>query len=145
MKMSADYSQTLKGGDFANENCIICCQSATKKDQLQLLKQGLNTVLEYTKLVKNTDLHNKIKELHSRNIPIKIHRSCQKDVFNKKRKAAADKEEPTSSKIQCTARRSQSPTFEWKVSCLFCEQPCVEDNRHPERSRMNRYDDHHFY
>ena len=71
MKMSADYSQTLKGGDFAKENCIICCQSATKKDQLQLLKQGLNTVLEYTKLVKNTDLHNKIKELHSRNIPDK--------------------------------------------------------------------------
>ena len=127
--MSEDSTQ-------ANDCCIKCCKPATKKDRLQSLRaDGLNTVLEYSVATKNDDLNKKIKDLRSENKPIKIHRSCQRDVSNKKRKSVLNPTSASISKVQCTETRSKSSKFNWKTSCIFCEQVCANDNRHPDRSR----------
>ncbi|CAM1306613.1 Uncharacterised protein r2_g1644 [Pycnogonum litorale] len=130
-----------------SDTCIICHLPEQANDKLRrVTATGLQTIITYSQLFNVIDLErNLLQNAHDQHVdeennPVQIHVSCQKTIGNEIRKkkrsgSAANVEDvPTASKIR---RRSCTPVvFNWKEHCLFCADPCVNDERHPDRKKI---------
>ena len=68
---------------------------------------------------------------------MKIHRTCQKTIYNDlKRKGTR----PTTklAKIPKVVTRSNVTDFDWTKNCLYCTEKCVDQSKHPNRSKFRK-------
>lgn len=108
-------------------------------------KTRLDNIIEKSKR-RNDVLHvdlEKYKELHGDFIPFKFHQNCVSTYTSEqhtKRALVKAQKEANEKDILVPAkrtRRSEVPSFDWKLHCLFCGETCpvIPDPRHPDRWR----------
>ena len=117
------------------KRCIICKNPSVSNDTLKHPTGGIGSIREYGKLFSRDDILESIRnDTLGDTLLIFIHRSCQKKIGNdiRKKKRTIEKMPCETSSIK---RRSLEPLFDWKLHCLFCSKPAVEDEnfKHPER------------
>ena len=75
---------------------------------------------------------------------IKLHKKCQRDVYNKNKKRTASSADLIAEKTKHKILRSSMDTFNWKQNCIFCGETCQKDIKHPDRNNCHEVTTLHF-
>ena len=79
-------------------------------------------------------LRNTLKKNKKNKESVRIHRVCQKDLYNElKRKISVPETVPVKV-AKVDTRLAVGSTFTWKKDCFLCEKPCAIDPKHFNRS-----------
>jgi hypothetical protein len=114
--------------------CIKCLDSESKLQRLQnVTSKGIISLIEYSRKIQDDTLLNYLQEWGKNDLEkVKIHRHCQKEVYNTlKRRSSRDG--LSTIKVPRIETRNSAEMFAWKSKCFFCETDCVKDVRHPDR------------
>lgn len=69
--------------------CIICKSPKSQLDKnLSFVKRGIENLIDYSVLVSDERLKDELLSRKSRNIQVRIHRDCQRGVYNTMKKSA---------------------------------------------------------
>lgn len=113
--------------------CIKCKDPASQFEDLTVVKKGLEKLIEYSKSTNNDQLTNLLLDRKANGTIVRIHRECQKSVYNERKRKSSEPIERSTKIKKDAARRSENSKFDWKRLCMFCEMDCVVDDRHPDR------------
>ena len=97
----------------------------------------MQKLLDYSTKINDPALNKYLVNKQRTNGVVKIHRHCQKEIYNElKRKG--DITEVVKSKVsKVSTRRSVGDTFHWKEQCFLCVKPCIPDKKQPDRSNFH--------
>ena len=114
-----------------NENVCVICRvefiSSTDKDVSEV-SRGLQRLLEYSEKYNDVQL---TQYLLSKPPVVKVHNSCRRNYISKRRyEQKCRKNDTDESAADSKFLRSTKDSFDWKVHCFFCSQPCVVDDMH---------------
>jgi len=126
-----DQSNGEENIDFEEGLCVKCQDPNSKDEKMTIVKDSIEKLLEFCERTGNNSLKIFLQERKGTD-RIKIHRRCQKDVYNNlKRKSwnLADQVDGPSK----SAKRLERTAFQWKRDCFFCEKACKIDSKHPNR------------
>ena len=122
--------------------CIICKSPESQFDKnLSFVKRGIEKLIDYSVLVSDERLKDELLSRKSRNIQVRIHRDCQRGVYNTMKKSAGTlrmQEEAEAGLPKPTTTRSRFQSFDWTTQCMFCETQCTTDERHPDRQHWRK-------
>ena len=110
---------------------VKCVKYLTEEsiDTLQSVQpSSIWKLREYALEVKNTDLHNFL--LH--NVEgIKIHRNCQKKIYNFLRSCKGNSK--SMKKHEKIKTRKDGAAFNWHRDCMYCQEPCKVNQNNRNR------------
>ena len=98
--------------------------------KLHTIKDGITKVIDYSKRIGNRHLISFLNENCDTGL-IKIHRDCQKDVYNALKRNSTEPSIWTPR--ECKPARRESIKFNWKHDCFYCEEECKVDPHNPNR------------
>ena len=64
-----------------------------------------------------------------------FHKNWRRNCANRLRKKQKQENIIGDSCVKLTVLRSETKSFNWKTHCFFCEEVCVVDKKHPNRSK----------
>ena len=118
--------------------CIKCRDPILRHEKLTTVEKGLDKLIDYFKTIEEDMVGMLLKRQESGKV-IRIHRDCQKSIYNElKRKPTLSGEEIQRKLQKLVGRRSKQAQFNWKKQCMFCEKECVSDVNHPGRVNWRR-------
>ena len=107
--------------------CHISINPSNPLNPLQDVKMGFENLMKFCKQFNHTDSEKHLErqeQLHENYRKIKLHKSCQRYMYNQNKKRPTTigllPEEKTASKIL----RSSMETSEWRSKCKFCCGTC---------------------
>ena len=113
--------------------CVKCQDLNSENEELQnVTEKGAQQLIKYRIKIKDV-----IFEKHlTSDIPItiKIHRKCQKEIYNelKRKTPYADRVKTKVKRVE--TRGDIDSTFDWKENCFFCNLNCSVNTKHLNRS-----------
>lgn len=120
---------------YGENECVICRVhiDTDVKDWVTLSRQGLETLISYSQLRKDTELCN---HLTSNPNIVSVHLICRKDYTNKRR---LEQEQKSDCTLSCPKKklRSEVEPFNWKVHCALCGET-ARDDKHPDRQNVSK-------
>ena len=142
--IQANYPSSSLSSSFVfkiiKDHCVKCRRPETISDKLQTVKdRGIQTIVDYSIAVNDHVLHKYLTKTRLKcSEPVKIHRDCQRQAYNRKRKSSDKLENATGStnKVLRTETRGGTTSFDRKSSCLFCESSCISDRKHGNRHNV---------
>ena len=142
--INANYPSTSLSSscDFKinKDHCVKCRRPQTTSEKLQTVKErGIQTIIDYSIAVNDQVLHKYLTETRLEcSEHVKIHRDCQRQAYNMKRKSFEKLDNATESanKVMRMETRGGTTSFDWKSSCFFCDSSCLSDRKHGKRSKM---------
>jgi hypothetical protein len=120
--------------EFGEESCAICRVNLETdcKNWVTLKRQGLDTLLAYSQLRKDSEL---CDYLTSNPNVVNVHITCRKDYTNKRR-FEQEQIGATRDVIPKKKLRSEVDPFDWKVHCVLCGKT-GRDDKHPDRQNVS--------
>ena len=127
-----------------DENLCIYCKTGSSEEEL-LTQVGLyfkensgksnpiDTLLGYATKLQLENMMDTICENKRQSKSTYIHNKCRITLKNQTRKRKSDTESGPAT-LKSPVRRSQSETFNFKAQCFYCDKPCKDDDKHPDRS-----------
>ena len=97
----------------------------------------IDTLLGYATKLQLENMMDKINLNKQQNESTYIHNKCRITLKNQSRKRKADAESGPAT-LKSPTRRSHSGTFNFKAQCFYCEKPCDDDDKHPDRSDITK-------
>ena len=98
------------------------------------MSKGIQKIVEYSEKIEDVVFTKYLKEKQKNKESVRIHRLCQKDLYNElKRKISVTETVPVKV-AKVDTRLSVGSTFTWKKDCFLCEKPCAIDTKHFNRS-----------
>ena len=108
-----------------------------KSNPLQAVKKGLTSLITYSQKFHHIVLEQhllKQEQLEENDRTIKLHKSCQRHVYNQNKKRTAMEANFTTDKNKNKMLRSSMDNFNWKNNCLFCGETCKKYIKHSNRN-----------
>ena len=110
--------------------CVICHVEFTSNpdEDVSEVSRGLQRLLEYSEKYKDVQLN---QYLLGKPQVVKVHNSCRRNYISKRRyEQKCSKNDCDESAADSKCLRSTKDSFDWKIHCFFCSQPCVVDDFH---------------
>ena len=134
--MSVDTTSCCSSKVYTRNFCVICEEDDEEKKDQAFITKGLVKLYEYCIKVNDNQLADHLKHCEETQIPIRIHRDCQKKIYNVlKRKSDPDS---SSGIVKKVIKRSDVIHFKWKECCLFCGDICEDDVKHLDRNKVRK-------
>ena len=92
--------------------------------------------LLHAQVIKDQDLITYISQCVSNSISVKLHRNCQKDIYNELRNIDVPHSSKYAKVRKVETRGEQTSAFEWKFKCFLCEENCIADKKHPGHNKQ---------
>ena len=94
-----------------------------KSNPLQDVKNGVENLLTFCEKFNHIDLTqhlSKEQQLPDKVKKVKIHKTCQRNVYNQNKKRSAAKASFPEDKNKHKILRSSMQMLDWKANCMFC-------------------------
>ena len=107
---------------------------------MQDVKNGVENLLTFCEKFNHIDLKQhllKEQQLPDNVKKIKIHKACQRNLYNQNKKQSATKKSLPEDKNQYKILRSLMQMFEWKANYMFCGKTCQKNVKHPDRNNCH--------
>ena len=107
---------------------------------MQDVKNGVENLLTFCEKFNHIDLKQhllKEQQLPDNVKKIKMHKACQRNVYNQNKKRSAAKKSLPDDKNQYKILRSLMQMFEWKANYMFCGKTCQKNVKHPDRNNCH--------
>ena len=98
--------------EFTQTSCILCKGT---DEPLTVVSKGILKLIEYSEIVNDEHMKEYLMEQSSNNLTVKLHRHCQKSVYNRLKRKGSNAEPATQVKVT----RSSIGAFNFKVNCIF--------------------------
>lgn len=136
--MMANYTSTSREPyEFDEDCCIKCHDPESKNENLATVTTGLDKLIQYSDFLQDDQLKLFLVKRRSTNGVVKIHRACQKAIHNDlKRKGTRPRTKLA--KIPKVVTRSNVTDFDWIENCLYCTEKCIDQSKHPDRSKFRK-------
>ena len=98
------------------------------------MSKGIQKLVEYSIKINDTELTKYLKEKQNRKESVRIHRQCQKEVYNELKRKNPIPDTLSAKVAKVSTRSSVGSEFAWKSDCFFCQKSCLFDPKHFGRS-----------
>ena len=112
--------------------CVKCKAPASQFENLTVVKEGVEKLMGYSKSTNDDQMINMLDRKVNGKI-VHIHRKCQKSIYNEMKQKSNEPIERNTEIKKSAARRLETPSYDWKKLCMFCEKDCVFDDSHHDR------------
>ena len=128
-----------------NELCCIKCRNGKSQyEDLTVVKKGMQKFLDYSTKINDSALKEYLINKQTTNGVVKIHRECQKEIYNELKRKNNITEVVQSKVPKVGTRRSVGDTFHWKEQCFLCATLCQPDKKHSNRTNFHQVTTLHF-
>ena len=106
--------------------CVVChISEGSATNPLQDVKKGLGNLIKFCKKFNHTRLGKHLErqeQLHENYRKIKLHKNCQRYMYNQNKKRPATTALLSEEKTSKILRLSMG-AFDWRSKCMFCGGP----------------------
>ena len=107
--------------------CVVCLEGTDYANNKLQTTSSFDKLLQYGQVIKDQDLITYISQCVSNSTSVKLHRNCQKNIYNE----LCNIDVPHSSKYakvrKVETRSEQTSAFDWMFKCFLCVENCIAD------------------
>ena len=117
-------------------NSKVCVNCNNVGDLISVRLEGLQSLIEYSKIHSNANLLNYFTEQGRNSMPneVFVHQNCSRWYTSSVRKIK-NKKILLIKTVKSTVLRSKRKSLNWETHYFFCEEVCVVDKKRPNRSK----------